>query len=100
LLDNMETAEMREAIALGRKHNVNFEASGGINLRTVRRIAATGVVYISDGALTHSPRAIDLSLELTHVGSCRFARVEIKRRARPVHHSPVDHRPRANNVHQ
>src|SRR5438034_8667550 len=32
LLDNMETAEMREAIALGRKHNVKFEASGGINL--------------------------------------------------------------------
>jgi nicotinate-nucleotide pyrophosphorylase (carboxylating) len=69
LLDNMETAEMREAIALGRKHNVKFEASGGINLRTVRRIAATGVDYISVGALTHSPRAIDLSLELTHVGS-------------------------------
>src|SRR5207247_961353 len=69
LLDNMETAEMRGAIALGRKHNVKFEASGGINLRTVRRIAATGVDYISVGALTHSPRAIDLSLELTHVGS-------------------------------
>lgn len=69
LLDNMETAEMREAIALGRKHHVKFEASGGVNLRTVRRIAATGVDYISVGALTHSPRAIDLSLELTHVGS-------------------------------
>ena len=69
LLDNMETAEMREAIALGRKQGVKFEASGGINLRTVRRIAATGVDYISVGALTHSPRAIDISLELTHVGS-------------------------------
>jgi nicotinate-nucleotide pyrophosphorylase (carboxylating) len=68
LLDNMETAEMREAIALGRKQGVKFEASGGINLRTVRRIAATGVDYISVGALTHSPRAIDISLELTHVG--------------------------------
>lgn len=67
LLDNMETAEMREAIALGRNHNVKFEASGGVNLRTVRRIAATGVDYISVGALTHSPRAIDLSLELTHL---------------------------------
>ncbi len=41
----METAEMREAIALGRKHNVKFEASGGVNLRTVRRVAATGVDY-------------------------------------------------------
>lgn len=69
LLDNMETAEMREAIALGRKQGVKFEASGGINLRTVRRIAATGVDYISVGALTHSPRAIDISLELTHVGN-------------------------------
>src|SRR5438552_4132957 len=69
LLDNMATSEMREAIALGRKQGVKFEASGGVNLRTVRRIAATGVDYISVGALTHSARAIDISLELTHVGS-------------------------------
>lgn len=69
LLDNMETAEMREAIALGRKRGLKFEASGGINLRTVRRVAATGVDYISVGALTHSARAIDISLELTYVGS-------------------------------
>jgi nicotinate-nucleotide pyrophosphorylase (carboxylating) len=65
LLDNMETAEMREAIALGRNHAVKFEASGGVNLRTVRRIAATGVDFISVGALTHSAPAINLSLELT-----------------------------------
>jgi nicotinate-nucleotide pyrophosphorylase (carboxylating) len=65
LLDNMETAEMREAISLGRNHNVKFEASGGVNLRTVRRIAATGVDFISVGALTHSAPAINLSLELT-----------------------------------
>jgi nicotinate-nucleotide pyrophosphorylase (carboxylating) len=64
LLDNMPTSEMREAIALGRKRNIKFEASGGVNLRTVRRIAATGVDYISVGALTHSARAIDLSLDL------------------------------------
>ena len=44
-------------------------ALSGVSVRTVRRIAATGVDYISVGALTHSPRAIDLSLELTHVGS-------------------------------
>ena len=67
LLDNMEPTEMREAVAAG-KGKVKFEASGGINLKTVRRIAATGVDYISVGALTHSARAIDLSLELTHVG--------------------------------
>ncbi|HEY2139559.1 MAG TPA: carboxylating nicotinate-nucleotide diphosphorylase [Chthoniobacterales bacterium] len=68
LLDNMEPTEMREAVAAG-KGKVKFEASGGINLKNVRRIAATGVDYISVGALTHSARAIDLSLELTHVGT-------------------------------
>ncbi|HEX8076867.1 MAG TPA: carboxylating nicotinate-nucleotide diphosphorylase [Chthoniobacterales bacterium] len=68
LLDNMEPTEMREAVAAG-KGKVQFEASGGITLKNVRRIAATGVDYISVGALTHSARSIDLSLELTHVGS-------------------------------
>ncbi|MDP9003351.1 MAG: carboxylating nicotinate-nucleotide diphosphorylase [Verrucomicrobiota bacterium] len=67
LLDNMKPSEMREAVALG-KDKVKFEASGGVTLKTVRQIAATGVDYISVGALTHSARAIDLSLELTHVG--------------------------------
>jgi nicotinate-nucleotide pyrophosphorylase (carboxylating) len=68
LLDNMEPSEMREAVAAG-KGKVKFEASGGITLKTVRRIAASGVDYISVGALTHSARSIDLSLELTHVGN-------------------------------
>lgn len=68
LLDNMDPTEMREAVAAG-KGKVKFEASGGVTLKTVRRIAASGVDYISVGALTHSARAIDLSLELTHVGS-------------------------------
>ena len=68
LLDNMEPTEMREAVAAG-KGKVKFEASGGITLKTVRRIAASGVDYISVGALTHSARSIDLSLELTHVGT-------------------------------
>jgi nicotinate-nucleotide pyrophosphorylase (carboxylating) len=68
LLDNMEPTEMREAVAAG-KGKVKFEASGGITVKNVRRIAATGVDYISVGALTHSARAIDLSLDLTHVGS-------------------------------
>ena len=63
LLDNMKPAEIREAIALG-KGKVKFEASGGITLKNVRQIAATGVDYISIGALTHSPRAIDFSLEI------------------------------------
>jgi len=69
LLDNMETSEMREAIALGRNRKVKFEASGGVNLKTVRRIAATGVDFISVGALTHSAPAVDLSLELTLISS-------------------------------
>jgi len=68
LLDNMKPSEMREAVALGRD-KVKFEASGGVTLKTVRQIAATGVDYISVGALTHSARAIDMSLELTHVGT-------------------------------
>jgi nicotinate-nucleotide pyrophosphorylase (carboxylating) len=68
LLDNMSPAQIREAVAL-RKHQVKFEASGGITLKNIYRIAATGVDYISVGALTHSARAIDLSLEITHVGS-------------------------------
>lgn len=66
LLDNMKPAEIREAVAL-RRNKLKFEASGGVTLKNVHRIAATGVDYISVGALTHSPRAIDLSLELTHV---------------------------------
>jgi nicotinate-nucleotide pyrophosphorylase (carboxylating) len=68
LLDNMEPTEMREAVAAG-KGKMKFEASGGITLKNVRRIAATGVDYISVGALTHSARSVDLSLELTHVGT-------------------------------
>lgn len=68
LLDNMSPAQIREAVAL-RKHQVKFEASGGVTLKNIYRIAATGVDYISVGALTHSARAIDLSLEMTHVGS-------------------------------
>jgi nicotinate-nucleotide pyrophosphorylase (carboxylating) len=65
LLDNMVPAQIREALAL-RKNNIKFEASGGITLKNVRRIAATGVDYISIGALTNSARAIDLGLEMTH----------------------------------
>ncbi len=68
LLDNMRGAEMREAVAIG-KGKVKFEASGGINLRNVRQIAAIGVDYVSIGALTHSAPAIDFSLELTHVAA-------------------------------
>jgi nicotinate-nucleotide pyrophosphorylase (carboxylating) len=64
LLDNMTLAELREAVALtaGR---VRLEASGGVSLDTIRAIAETGVDEISVGALTHSARSLDVSLELT-----------------------------------
>jgi nicotinate-nucleotide pyrophosphorylase (carboxylating) len=63
LLDNMTPDELREAVALvaGR---AKTEASGGVTLHTVRAIAQTGVDYISVGALTHSARAADFSLEI------------------------------------
>lgn len=63
LLDNMTLEGMRRAveIAAGR---VPLEASGGVNLRTVADIAATGVDFISVGALTHSVKALDISLDL------------------------------------
>jgi nicotinate-nucleotide pyrophosphorylase (carboxylating) len=64
LLDNMTLDELREAVTLvaGRART---EASGGVTLNTVRAIAQTGVDYISVGALTHSARAVDFSLEMS-----------------------------------
>jgi nicotinate-nucleotide pyrophosphorylase (carboxylating) len=69
LLDNMRPAQVREAVALGKGRDVKFEASGGVTLKNVRIIAATGVDFISIGALTHSARSIDLSLEITSIGA-------------------------------
>ena len=63
LLDNM-TPEGMERIVRAFKGKAHFEASGGIDLSNVRRVAETGVDMISIGALTHSPRALDISLEL------------------------------------
>jgi nicotinate-nucleotide pyrophosphorylase (carboxylating) len=69
LLDNMSPSELREAVAArdaaaepGRP--VWLEASGGVTLQNVRDIAATGVDFISVGALTHSAPALDLSMLL------------------------------------
>jgi nicotinate-nucleotide pyrophosphorylase (carboxylating) len=63
LLDNMELSMVRQAVALVNKR-IPLEVSGGVNLGNVRDFAATGVNYISIGALTHSAPALDLSLEL------------------------------------
>ena len=63
LLDNMGNEEMRRAVELTRGR-ARLEASGGITLQTVRAAAETGVDAISVGALTHSAKALDLSLDL------------------------------------
>jgi nicotinate-nucleotide pyrophosphorylase (carboxylating) len=63
LLDNMGLDELREAVALS-AGRVRLEASGGITLDNVRAVAETGVDSISIGALTHSARALDVSLEV------------------------------------
>lgn len=65
LLDNMTTDEMREAVRMRGDRPVLLEASGGVNLQTVRAIADTGVDRISVGALTHSARAADFSMEIS-----------------------------------
>ena len=62
LLDNMDTATLREAV--GRiDGRAKAEASGGVTLKTVRSIAETGVDYISVGALTHSAVNLDIGLD-------------------------------------
>jgi nicotinate-nucleotide pyrophosphorylase (carboxylating) len=63
LLDNMPPDRLRRAVAIA-AGRVWLEASGGITLETVRAVAETGVDAISIGALTHSVRALDISLEV------------------------------------
>jgi len=63
MLDNMNLKDMRQAVRLI-KGRALIEASGGITLESVRDVAETGVDLISIGALTHSPKALDISLEL------------------------------------
>ena len=66
LLDNMSPDRMREAVdfVAGR---ALLEASGGITLENIKEVAATGVNMISIGALTHSVKAVDLSLEISRL---------------------------------
>lgn len=65
LLDNMSPAQMRRAVQLVGCRALT-EASGGVSLATVRAIAATGVDFISIGAITHSARAVDIGLDFQH----------------------------------
>jgi nicotinate-nucleotide pyrophosphorylase (carboxylating) len=62
LLDNMTTAQLRQAVRLARDR-AKTEASGGVNLKTVHAIARTGVDFISVGVLTHSACAVDIGLD-------------------------------------
>jgi nicotinate-nucleotide pyrophosphorylase (carboxylating) len=62
LLDNMTPEQMRSAVKIA-KGRARTEASGGVNLDTVRAIAGSGVDFISVGALTHSARAVDIGLD-------------------------------------
>ncbi|RNF33190.1 carboxylating nicotinate-nucleotide diphosphorylase [Paracoccus methylarcula] len=62
LLDNMDTPTLREAVAMA-AGRVVLEASGNMRLERIAEVAATGVDYISSGALTHSARTLDLGLD-------------------------------------
>ena len=62
LLDNMSPDTMREAVQITNRR-AKLEASGNVTLETVVEVARTGVDFISIGALTHSPKVFDVSLE-------------------------------------
>ena len=68
MLDNMNISAIKKAVAMrntqGLGHRVKIEVSGGVHLGNVKAIAKTGVDMISIGALTHSAKAVDLSLEV------------------------------------
>ena len=70
LLDNMQPGELRQAVARRDAADpaVELEASGGVDLGSVRRIAETGVERISVGALTHSAVALDIGLDWLSAG--------------------------------
>ncbi|MFM7832630.1 MAG: nicotinate-nucleotide diphosphorylase, partial [Planctomycetaceae bacterium] len=65
LLDNMEPSRLRQAVGIRNELSPGtlLEASGGVNLQTVRAIAETGVERISVGSLTHSAAALDLGFD-------------------------------------
>ena len=63
LLDNMSSKNLKKAVKISRKF-YETEASGGINLKNVRKVSSTGVDRISIGSLTHSMNALDLKLEI------------------------------------
>ncbi len=66
MLDNMSIKEIKAAVKLLRslRSDIRLEVSGGVSLNNVRKIAATGVDMVSIGAITHSAKPIDFSLEI------------------------------------
>jgi nicotinate-nucleotide pyrophosphorylase (carboxylating) len=66
MLDNFIPSQIREAVKFRNQHfpKIKLEASGGISMENVKEIAEAGVDFISIGSLTHSPKAIDFSLEI------------------------------------
>lgn len=64
LLDNMDIKTLKKAVAMN-KERALLEASGGVTPETVKKIAETGVDFISIGALTHSVKAVDIGLDVT-----------------------------------
>jgi nicotinate-nucleotide pyrophosphorylase (carboxylating) len=65
LLDNMSVEQMRELVAYGHQRGARLEASGGLTLERAGEVAATGVDFISVGALTHSAPVLDIGLDIT-----------------------------------
>jgi len=66
MLDNMDVETIKKAVKIA-KGKVLIEASGGVNLENIREIALTGVDFISIGALTHSAKAVDISMKIREV---------------------------------
>lgn len=66
LLDNMDIKNIKESVKLA-KGRVKLEVSGGVSLNSIKAIAKTGVDYASIGALTHSAKALDISLDVVKV---------------------------------
>lgn len=66
MLDNMDIETMKKAVKLA-KNKVLLEASGGVSLDNIREIASIGIDFISIGALTHSARAVDISMKIKEV---------------------------------
>nr|MDQ3002858.1 nicotinate-nucleotide diphosphorylase (carboxylating) [Fibrobacterota bacterium] len=66
LLDNMDDATLKDAISMARSRapRIKLEASGNMDLERARRIRDFGLDYISVGALTHSVKALDISLDI------------------------------------